>query len=72
MINIPVVALTISQFRGVDNQVYVITDTILNNKSRNFDRTKFIYSDDKYNKVRLVLEIMRDYVAAHKQKPILN
>ncbi|MDQ0273970.1 hypothetical protein [Cytobacillus purgationiresistens] len=66
--NIPVAALTISRFRGEDNQVYVISDTIFNNKSRNFDRTKFIYNGEKYNKGRLVLEVIKDYLAAHKTK----
>ncbi|MFA1819209.1 hypothetical protein ACDX78_03215 [Virgibacillus oceani] len=66
--NIPVAALTISRYRGEDNQVYVITDTIFNNKSRNFDRSKFIYEGKKYNKGRLVLEVMKDYVATHKTK----
>ncbi|PLR75568.1 hypothetical protein CU633_20535 [Bacillus sp. V3-13] len=62
----PVAALTISRYRGEDNQVYVITDTIFNNKSRNFDRTKFIYNGEKYNKGRLVLAVMKDYVEDHK------
>lgn len=66
--NTPVAALTISRYRGEDNQVYVITDTIFNNKSRNFDRTKFIYNGEKYNKGRLVLAVMKDYVGDHNKK----
>ncbi|QZT33063.1 hypothetical protein HUR95_12145 [Caldalkalibacillus thermarum TA2.A1] len=64
--NIPVAALTISRYRGEDNQIYVITDTIFNNKSRNFDRTKFIYNGQKYNKGRLVLAVLKDYVEENK------
>lgn len=64
--NMPVAALTISKFRGEDNQVYVITDTIFNNKSRSFDRTKFIYNGKKYNKGRVVLEVIKDYVTKHR------
>lgn len=60
--NIPVAALTISRYRGDDNQIYVITDTIFNNKSRNFDRTKYIYNGKKHTKGRLVLEVIKDYV----------
>lgn len=66
--NIPVATLTIARYRGEDNQVYVITDTIFNNKSRNFDKTKFIYNGQKYNKGRLVLQVMNDYVADHETK----
>jgi len=66
--NIPVAALTISRYRGEDNQIYVITDTIFNNKSRNFDRTKFLYNGEKYNKGRLVLRVIKDYVANHNIK----
>ncbi len=64
--SIPVAALTISRFRGEDNQVYVITDTIFNNKSRKFDRTKFLYNGEKYNKGRLVLAVIKDFVAENK------
>lgn len=66
--NIPVAALTISRYRGEDNQIYVITDTIFNNKSRNFDRTKYIYNGKKHNKGRLVLEVIKDYVAENNSK----
>ncbi|WP_153004900.1 hypothetical protein [Oceanobacillus picturae] len=60
--NIPVAALTISRFRGEDNQLYVITDTIFKNNSRNFDRTKYDYNGEKYNKGRLVLAVIKDHV----------
>jgi len=60
--NIPVAALTISRFRGEDNQIYVITDTLLNNKSRKFDRTKYFFDNEKYNKGKLVLAVMKNHV----------
>lgn len=66
--NIPIAALTISRYRGEDNQIYVITDTIFNDKSRKFDKSKFVYNGRKYNKGRLVLAVMKDFVADHKIK----
>ncbi len=61
--NIPVAALSLSRYRGEDNQIYVITDTIFNNLSRKFDRTKFKYKNQIYNKGRLVLAVIKDFVA---------
>ncbi|MFD2629487.1 hypothetical protein [Oceanobacillus kapialis] len=68
--NIPVAALTISRFRGEDNNVYVITDTVFNNKNRNYDRSKYTYKGGIYNKGRLVLKVITDYVSDHGKKTL--
>lgn len=62
---IPVAALTLTRYKGNDNNVYVATDTLFHNVSRNFDRTKYRFNEKVYGKGRLVLAIIKAYVDHH-------
>jgi hypothetical protein len=59
---IPIAALIISRYRGQDNNIYVVTDTIFKNTSRKFDKTKYLLNGEIYGKSRLVLAVLRKYV----------
>jgi len=61
--SIPVAALTINRFRGKDNNIYVITNTYFNNKSRIFDRTKYLFQGKEYGKGRLVLAVIKYHLS---------
>lgn len=65
MINgsIPCAAIVLNRFRGQDSNIYVLTDVIFRNTSRNYDKTKYRYDNKIFAKNRLVLEIIRSYVA---------
>jgi hypothetical protein len=62
---IPVAALTLSRYKGNDNNVYVVTDTFFRNDSRKFDKTKYLFANNIYGKNRLVLAVIRRYVEEH-------
>lgn len=59
---IPIAALTIRRFRGEDNNIYVMTDVVFRNTSRNFDRTQYLFNGNMYGKGRLVLALVKKYV----------
>ncbi len=63
--SIPVAALTLSRYKGNDNNVYVVTDTFFRNESRKFDKTKYRLANSVYGKNRLVLAVIRKYVEEH-------
>jgi hypothetical protein len=63
---IPIAALTLKRYKGVDNNVYVTTDTFFQNMSRTFDRTKYLFNGAVYGKGRLVLAVITKYVNDHE------
>lgn len=60
---IPIAALTLTRYKGDDNNVYVVTDTFFFNSSRKFDRTKYSFNCETLGKGRLVLAAIRQYVS---------
>jgi hypothetical protein len=62
---IPIAALTLSRYKGNDNNVYVVTDTFFKNSSRKFDKTKYRLNGETHGKNRLVLSIIKRYVEDH-------
>ncbi len=64
--SIPIAALVINRYRGVDNQIYVLTESYFNNISRNFDKTQYKFSGELYGKGRLVLAIIKKYIEDHE------
>jgi hypothetical protein len=69
---IPVAALTLSRYRGNDNNLYVVTDTFFRNESRKFDKTKYRFASGIYGKNRLVLAVIREYVEEHPGITLAN
>ena len=65
---IPIAAMTIERFRGKSGHVYVTTDTYFNNQSTSKDTTKYKYQGVTYGKGRLVLAVLKDYVAKYPNK----
>jgi len=62
---IPVAALTIQRFKGNGN-TYVITDTYFKNTSKSKDYTRYKFMENVYNKRRLVLAVIRQFVSLNK------
>ena len=60
--DIPIAALTINRYKGEDGNVYVVTDTYFIERVKNKDYTKYIFNGQKFEKNRLVLAVIRDYV----------
>lgn len=62
---VPIAALTLQRFRSESGNIYVATDTYFKNiaASKNFSKYKF--NGKTLGKGRLVLEIIRVYVASH-------
>ncbi len=60
---IPIAALTLRRYRGQDGNIYVITDTYFRNASPTFDHTKYRFNGALLGKGRLVLAVMKQYVA---------
>lgn len=58
---IPIAALLLSRYRGDDNNVYIITDTIFRNVSRKFDRTEYRFNGEVLGKNRLVQSVIKQY-----------
>ena len=59
---IPVAGLNLSRFKSSTNNVYVIGQTYFKEQeARNYD--KYNFNDKEYNKERLVLAVIRQYVA---------
>ena len=63
--NVPIAALTLSRYRGDDNNVYVVTDTFFHNVSRVYDRTQYEFDGSVVGKRRLVLACIKKYVEEH-------
>ena len=62
---IPIAALTIQRFRSKDANIYVATDTYFKNLSSSRDFSKYIFNGMMLKKNRLVLEVVKHYVANH-------
>lgn len=60
--DIPIAALVVRRFRGSDGQVFVITDTFFQNKSRKFDNSQYEFNGAIYGKGRLVLAVLQEAV----------
>ena len=59
---IPVAGLTLSRFKSSTNNVYVISQTYFKEQeAKNYD--KYNFNDKKYTKGRLVLAVIKQYVA---------
>lgn len=63
--NIPVAGLTLRRYRGEDGQVYVATDTYFVKKLSGKDYTKYVFNSKTCTKNRLVLAVVKSYVASH-------
>lgn len=59
---IPIAALTINRYRGLDGNIYVITDTYFVESVKGKDYTKYIFNGQTFGKNRLVLAVIKDYV----------
>jgi hypothetical protein len=60
---IPIAALTIQRFRSKDGNIYIATDTYFKNISSQRDFAKYEFNRMTLGKSRLVLEIIKSYVA---------
>ncbi len=65
--DIPIAALTIQRYRGNDGQVYVVTEPIFNSKQSKKDTSRYIFNGLELGKSRLVLEVIKSYVATHPE-----
>ena len=64
-VSVPIAALTLSRYKGNDNNVYVVTDTFFHNVSRVYDKTQYEFSGSALGKRRLVLTCIKKYVEDH-------
>lgn len=62
---IPIAALTIQRFRSKDGNIYIATDTYFKNLPSGNDFTKYLFNSKTLGKNRLVLEVLKSYVADH-------
>ncbi|MBW4532558.1 MAG: hypothetical protein KME09_01340 [Pleurocapsa minor HA4230-MV1] len=65
--NIPIAALTIQRYRGNDGQIYVVTEPLFNSNQSKKDTQKYIFNELEFGKSRLVLEVIKSYVANHPE-----
>ncbi|MEM8829694.1 MAG: hypothetical protein AAGE96_10095 [Cyanobacteria bacterium P01_G01_bin.19] len=65
--DIPIAALTVQRFRGNDGQVYVVTEPIFNSKQSKRDTSRYIFNGLELGKSRLVIEVIKSYVANHPE-----
>ena len=63
--NIPIAALTIQRYRSNDGQIYVVTEPTFNSYKSNKNTQKYIFNELELGKSRLVLEVIKFYVANH-------
>lgn len=63
--DIPIAALTLSRYKGTDNNVYVVTDTFFRNVSRAHDKTQYKFDGSVVGKRGLVLACIKKYVEDH-------
>jgi hypothetical protein len=59
---IPIAAIVIKRFRGSDKNIYTTTDVYFNRKHKQKDFSKYLYKGESYNKGRLALAVIKDYV----------
>lgn len=62
---IPIAALTINRYRAKDGNVYVVTDTYFVENVKGKDYTKYVFNGEKFGKNRLVLAVIKSYVATN-------
>jgi hypothetical protein len=62
---IPLAALTVQRFRGSDGTVIVSTDVYFRAPGSTKDTTRYEFNGETYGKGRLVLAIVKRYVADH-------
>jgi hypothetical protein len=62
---IPIAALTLQRFRSESGNIYVATDTYFKNVGSAKDFSKYKLNGNLFGKGRLVLEVVKDYVASH-------
>ncbi len=62
---VPIAALTLQRFRSESGNIYVATDTYFKNIAAAKDFAKYKFNGKTLGKGRLVLEIIRVYVATH-------
>lgn len=65
--NIPIAALTIQRYRGNDGQIYVVTEPLFNSNKSKKDTQKYIFNKLEFGKSRLVLEVIKSYIANHPE-----
>jgi hypothetical protein len=59
---IPIAAIVIKRYRGSDRNIYTTTDVYFNPKHKQKDLSKYLYRGESYNKGRLALAVIKDYV----------
>jgi len=63
-----IAGLTVRRFRGKSGGVFIATDTYFKDTSTNSrDTTKYVFNGNEYNKGRLVLAVMQEYVSQHAE-----
>ena len=60
---IPIAALTIRRFRSSRGDIFVTTDIYFNDTNSAKDYTKYLFQGEEYGKGRLVLAVIKQYVA---------
>ena len=65
--DIPIAALTLQRFRGNDGQIYVVTEPFFNSNRSKKDSTKYIFNGIEFSKSKLVLEVIKSYIATHPE-----
>lgn len=59
---VPIAAIVIKRYRGSDRNIYTTTDVYFNPKHKQKDLSKYIFRGEPYNKGRLALAVIKDYV----------
>tara|TARA_Y100000385_G_scaffold169048_1_gene175040 strand:- start:507 stop:1385 length:879 start_codon:yes stop_codon:yes gene_type:complete len=60
--DIPIAGIVLNRYRGVDNNIFVVSDTYFNFKYSSKDYSKFLYNNKEFNKARLVNEVVREFI----------
>jgi hypothetical protein len=63
---VQIAALTIQRFRSKEGNVYVTTDTYFGGKASSKDTSKYIFNGIKLGKGRLVLDVIKQYIATNQ------
>lgn len=64
---IPIAALTIQRFRSEKGNVYVVTESYFKNSNSNRDISKYIFESQRYGKGRLVLAVLKSFIAENPE-----
>lgn len=67
---IPIAGMTIKRFRSEKNEIFVISDTFFKFGYTNKDYSKFLFSNQEYNKGRLVNAVVRSHVERNPEVTI--